>query len=340
MLYIFIILFILIFSRIINRKIKIMRKVDRINHIFYKSYKKSMNCYKEKCFYNCLNKEKNVSIFKEYTDRDIPGKYPYNYPILNNNQLICNDKLFLFISVISLCSDLEDRMAVRKAYKNIDKSIRLHFFIGYTTYECQNQFYEEKEIFNDISQMPIQESYSNQTIFTLYLHKILPIICPIAEYYGKMDADQFINFTKLINLLKINNQYNYIFYSCFTWKFYYVNTSKKYKYSSHKSIESYYKRVFPSNGVNGFTGSFGVWKSYLSLLIYKESLHEKHIIRMEDQHISWLIYKLKVKKIINISFYNLKCIDANYKCQKIYENIYGVHRIKGRALYSFHKLTM
>lgn len=313
-------------------------KLNNINVKFYKNYILLRNCFMKKYLLDCIFKNNSSNLFKPYTENDIPGPFPYEYSFLEHTNNICKKDIYILVSVISLCHEIEERIAIRNVYKNLNSSIQIHFFIGYTSHECQKIYILEKEFFKDISQIPIKESYTNQTLFTLYLHKILPTICPFAKYYGKMDVDQYINYPKLINLLKINNNNKNIIYSCNIWRFKFFSTDQNNKYSSPKIIENYYKKVFPKNGINGFTGSFTLYPSFLSKTLYKESLNENHIIRMEDQHIAWLIHRLNMKRM-NISFHNLKCYDArknNNSCLYPYKREYGIHRIKGSDLYSFY----
>lgn len=326
---------------IIKRNIEyvlLTSKLTHINNNLENKFDEYRKCIYEKCLLKCLIKNKSETKFKPYNDKDVPGPFPFDYSYLENIKNVCNKKTFMLISIITLCSELEERVAIRKVYNTFNSSIQFHFFIGYSSTECEREFKIEKRIYKDISQMPIKESYTNQTIFTLYLHKILPIICPYAKYYGKMDADQYINFPNLINLIKRNKLNKYVIYNCQTWRYFKINTNQRWKYSSPKVIEKYYKNVIPKNGINAFTGSFSVWPSILSKYIYKESLNEPHIIRMEDQHISWLIYRLNKKKI-NISFYSLQCSDTKKNiCSFSYLTDYGIHRIKGKDLYFFYKL--
>lgn len=315
-------------------------KILNIDRYFRSTYKECIKCIKNKCIYNLTKSVSEDNKFAGYKTSDIPGPYPYDYPYLENIKNICKNNTIIFVSVISLCNELEERIAIRKVYDNIDSSIRIHFFVGYTSNECQKQYSIEKRVFKDISQIPIQESYVNQSLFTLYLHKILPTICPYAKYYGKMDADQYIDYLKLMHLLKKHDKKENVIYSCNTWKFKYVPTNQNYKYSSPKIVEKYYRNAFPKNGIKGFTGSFALYPSSLSSAIYRESLNETNIIRMEDQHIAWLIYKLNMKNM-NISYFNLKCQELNKKinfCSFQFKNKIGIHRIKGKDLYISYEL--
>lgn len=301
---------------------------------FNAKYNDLAECSRIKCISQCIHNNKTNNDITFYSDKDIPASYDFIKELSYHKEFLCKNRTDIFIAIITKCAELEERMAIRRIYNAVEDVIQFHFFIGITIPDCHSQFLIEKKIYNDISQIPIQESYINQTIFTLYLHKILPIICPYAHYYGKMDADQYINFTKILSLLNINKDNNDLFYTCFTWKMHFLNTNPNYKYSSHKNIKKYYDKNLPKSGLIGFTGSFGLWRSSLSTIIYNESLKESHIIRMEDQHISWLIYKLKRNNITNITFYNMKCASFSNICNKKLTNIYGIHNIRGKYLYS------
>lgn len=336
-----ILIFYFIIFKIENKENQFQSKLLIINKNFQISFKQSINCLYKECYFKCLIGNYSEEKWIGYKDSDIPGPFPYEYPYLKNTEILCNKNVTLFISVISSCNQLEERMAVRKVYDKIDSSIQFHFFIGYTSIKCQKQFEIENEVFNDMSQMPIQESFANETIFTLYLHKILPIICPFAEYYGKMDVDQYINYPMLMRLLKEKKSIKKYIYVCHLFNKRKINTNQNYKYSSSKSIENYYNKVIPKKGFTGFTGSFTLWPSFLSSVIYQESLNETNIIRMDDQHIAWLVYRLNMKNM-NISYYNLNCHKENYKkyCTFPYESVYGIHRLKGKILYSLNKILV
>lgn len=331
-------------SNILTKQNKIRIFNLKINHIlnkFNNTYSRSLHCLHSVCFSKCFFGNYKRKKWKAYTKSDVPGPYPYDYPYLKNNKNICNRNIFLLISIITACSQLEERMAVRTVYKNIDSSIKFHFFIGFTSTTCQEEYEMESLFYNDISQMPIQESFANETLFTLYLHKILPTLCPNAQYYGKMDADQYINYSKLVKMLKRYRKYNNIYYVCRHYPRLMLITDQSYKYSSHKSIEDYYKLKLSRNNVQYFTGSFALWSSYLSNFIYRESLKETHIIRMDDQHVAWLIFRLNENNI-NISYIDLKCIlskdDLIKNCNFSYKNAYGIHQLKGDILYTFNKI--
>lgn len=212
--------------------VSLQSKLTQINNNLENNFDMYRKCINEKCLLKCLIKNKYHPKFKPYNERDVPGPFPYEYSLLDNVKNVCNKNTFMFISIITFCSELEERVAIRNVYKNLNTTIQFHFFIGYSSQKCESEYKLEKRVFKDISQMPIIESYVNQTIFTLYLHKILPIICPSAKYYGKMDADQYINYPNLINLVEKNKLNKYIIYNCQTWRFFKINTNQKWKYSS------------------------------------------------------------------------------------------------------------
>lgn len=307
-----------------------------ISKDFYDEFIKVKKCNKQrKCLLKCFKFAKPLirKWWKYYDDKDIPNPFPHEYPYLNNTKNVCDNKTFLFISVITPCNQLVERMAMRKIWYKRDSTIKIYFFIGYTSSQCQKQYEIERNMFNDISQMPIQENFSNETLFTIYLHKILPIICPSAMYYGKMDADQYINSTLLMSILK-NNTKNYpIFYGCNIYKNFTFSFDERYKFNCQKQLEKYYRKVIPKRGITSFCGSFACWSSFLSRIIYKESLKETHLLRTDDQYIAWLIYRLN-KRNMNISYYDLKCKNSFSLCNS--NDVVGIHRIMGKNLYSFY----
>lgn len=110
-----------------------------------------------------------------YSLLDYPNPFPYNYSFIHYTT--CPSNTYLYIYIISECKQIYERNAVRLTWGKITKHITIRFIIGIGNNECNRNYNIENNIYGDMLQINIQESFANETLFNLYTLKYLNILC-------------------------------------------------------------------------------------------------------------------------------------------------------------------
>lgn len=190
-------------------------------------------------------------------------------------------------------------------------------------------YYRENKLNGDILQINIIESFANETLFSIYAMKYLNILCPYAKLFGKFDVDTYVNMKKLFNEIKPNINKKFQFWGAEKQKWKKINSNQKFKYSSPKQIAEYYNPLFPKGGIDVYSGFATVFTYDIPLKIYNYSLYYPRLIRIDDQYISWILYKLNIA-INRISSYAI----LPDRCT-IHKNVSVIHRITSTDLISY-----
>lgn len=159
--------------------------------------------------------------------------------------------------------------------------------------------------------------------------KYLNMLCPSARYYAKFDIDSYVFINKVLDEINLNKRSNYQFWGAEKQIWKYVNPDQSFKYSSPWDTATYYSALFPKQGIYVYSGFATIFTSDIPSLLYNESLKNPKLLRIDDQYISWLLYKLKIK-INKLSSYAI----LPNKC-RIYKNVSIIHRITYTDMISY-----
>lgn len=296
-----------------------------------KEISKTISCLRNsKCQQNCLKIKNTVSIKMNYSDKDAPFPFPYSYSFTNYTP--CPPNTIIFIYIISECKQHIERDAVRLTWgENIYSNITIKFIIGIGNDDCAINYQYENSKYGDMLQINIYESFANETLFGLYTMKYLTQLCPYSYYYCKFDIDTYVNISKLYYMLASRKYKENSFWGAEIIKWKRVNDDRNYKYSSPSDIAKYYNCLFPKNGIAVYSGFATILTYNIPALLFNESLKYLKLIRIDDQYISWLLHKLKIK-IKPISSYAI----LPNKCT-IYKNVLVIHRIRSYDLIAYYR---
>lgn len=294
----------------------------------YEKIKNTIKCFKiSKCIEKCLNYKNTITIKGNYTNKDIPYPFPYNYHFIHYS--ICPFATILYVYIISECKQTEERDAIRLTWGKSSKYIAIRHIIGIGKVVCNINYHNENKKYGDIHQINIYESFSNETLFSLYTMKYLKKLCPYSQFYAKFDLDTYVNINKLYTEITLHKIKTLQFWGAEKniWKK--VNYDNSYKYSSPKAIARYYNSLFPKNGINVYSGFVTVFTSDIPLLLFNVSLQYPYLIRIDDQYISWILYILNIS-INPISSYAI----LPYRCNT-FKNVTVIHRIMSMDIISY-----
>lgn len=284
---------------------------------------------KEKRYYKCKKRRKEKLYNKNITHKDrynpLSYYYIYKFPIINKN-------VSILVYNICLCEEFDEREAVRMTWGVKTNKLYTLYVIGNTNKKCEKQLNLESKLNKDILRINIDENYYNQTLFTIYLLKLLPIVFENIQFFIKSNLDDLVNWKLFFK------EYNRVFYIKDLFIVPNIGFMKEvpydnnYKYSSSKDIADYYNKHIPKEGIKTFDGFFYGYSRELSLLLFNESIKFPKLINAEDQYISWLLY--------SIGYSNFKKIKS---LEKPHDNIINnkkysvIHRIKGPDLLALFK---
>lgn len=282
-----------------------------------------------KCKQKCLKMKNTRTIQMNYKINDYPNPFPFNYFFIHNST--CPSNTYLFMYIISECKQIAERNSVRQTWGMERKHISIRYIIGIGGSDCYNNYKIENRKYGDILQINIQESFANETLFNLYTMKYLTILCPYASYFAKFDVDTYVDLNKLLkDIIPYKNQ-EFKFWGAEKQKWKKVNADQSFKYSSPVDVANYYNNLFPIKGIDVYSGFASVFSSDIPSLIFNFSYNYPILMRIDDQYISWLLYKLKIK-ISSISSYAI----LPNRC-RIYKNVTVIHRITSLDLISFSR---
>lgn len=300
--------------------------------INYNSYNrniiKTLDCLNNSsCKQKCLKLKNTRTIQLKYKDNDYPHPFPYPYYFIHN--YTCKFSTLIYIVIISECKQVEERNAIRSTWGKNSKYITINYIIGIGKIDCYLNYYNENKVNGDMLQINIEESFANETLFSIYTMKYLNKLCPYAKYYGKFDVDTYVNIKKLLNEIKPKEDKKFQFWGAEKQKWKKINSNQLFKYSSPKQIADYYNPLFPRGGIDVYSGFATLFTYDIPSIIYNCSLNYPKLIRIDDQYISWILFKLK----ININKISSYAILPN-RCT-IYKNVSVIHRITSIDLISY-----
>lgn len=141
--------------------------------------------------------------------------------------------------------------------------------------------------------------------------------------------DTYVDLKKLyIDIIPYENK-TYQFWGAEVQKWRKVSGDQSFKYSSPINVAKYYNELFPIHGIDVYSGFASIFTKDIPSIIFNYSYKYPILMRIDDQYISWLLYKLKIK-IKRISSYAIlpnRCI--------IYKNVTVIHRITSYDMISF-----
>lgn len=320
------IIFVILYSILFYKSISYLHVKSNLfnNGKIYETVKcLEINQCKQKCL-----KMKNTRIIQiNYTNNDFPHPFPYNYYFLHYS--VCKMNTYLFIYIVSECKQYYERMSIRLTWGRQYKEVTIRFIIGIGNAICNKAYNYENNLYKDILQINICESFVNETLFSLYIMKYLKMLCPNAVYYAKFDVDTFVNIQKILYTIKPYENFTNQFWGAEVQIWKKVNDNQKFKYSSPINIANHYNLIFPKNGIKVYSGFVTIFSSDLPDIIFNCSLKFPVLMRIDDQYISWLLYCLNIK-IKTISSYAI----LPSKCE-IYKNVTTIHRIRSIDMISF-----
>lgn len=279
----------------------------------------TIKCLKySKCKRKCLKENNTRYNHRKYSDIDYPHPFPFNYFFIHN--LSCPLTTQLYVYIISECKQIRERNAVRLTWGKKTEFVTIRYIIGIGNKACEENYFLENKLYRDIMQINIYESFANETLFNLYTMKYLNVLCPYSKLYAKFDLDCYVDFNFLFKEIKIYNNLSHQFFGAEKQKWMKVNGDPLYKYSSPKSIAQYYNSIFPKSGIYVYSGFATVFTSDLPSLIFNNSLNYPLLLRIDDQYISWILYKL------NISINRISSYEIVNDC-RIYKRVSVIHRI-------------
>lgn len=288
----------------------------------------TVQCFKSvKCKQKCLKMKNTRTIQINYSATDYPHPFPNNYYFIHYS--VCSKDTYIFMYIVTECKQYNERMAVRLTWGKKITSATLKFIIGIDDNICKKTYNNENRKYKDLLQINIYESFANETLFSLYALKYLNVLCPYSHYFIKLDVDTFIDFKSIINLIKPFENLSYQFWGAEKQKWKRVNDNQKFKYSSPISVANFYNSLFPENGIDVYSGFITIFSSDLPNILFNFSLSYPMLMRIDDQYISWLLYKLNIK-IKRVSSYAI----LPNRCE-IFKNVTVIHRITSIDMISY-----
>lgn len=279
------------------------------------------------CKQKCLRFKNTRTIKMNYTTKDYPNPFPYNYYFMHNS--VCPSNTYLFIYIISECNQIMERNSVRLTWGKNTKYITIRYIIGIGNSECNKNYIIENKMYEDIFQINIHESFANETLFNLYTMKYLTKLCPYSKYFAKFDLDAYVEFDKLFKETKLYKYRKYQFWGAEKQNWKRVNGDQSYKYSSPFDVADYYNKLFPQNGIDVYSGFATLFSNDIPSLLFNFSFKYPNLMRIDDQYISWLLYKLNItiKQISSYAILPNRCT--------VYKNVSVIHRITSLDMISF-----
>ena len=124
----------------------------------------------------------------------------FRYPI---NRPPCKDDQHFFISVISSTKNFKRRNRIRNAWvRHLNASASYAFVMGRTTNETVQKLIEkESDIFGDIIQIDMVDTYFNLAIKVAALLNWINSYCPLIPFVLKCDDDVYVNVENLAAVL-------------------------------------------------------------------------------------------------------------------------------------------
>lgn len=332
MLYFYILFFLLFIFMMYEYNIMNVNK--KITYNNYNNIEKIQKCYsKYNDYYKCRNSKSSgeLNFYVKPSDRYTP--LSDNYRLFPQFKYRKYTKFLIYI--VCLCKQHIEREAVRRTWYRNDNLFTTVFIVGETNKECDLNLRKENKIKKDIIRINIIENYFNNTLFTIYLLKLLPELSQNIEYFIKASLDILINWKILEPQIFsiIRNDKDSFIVPRFKNVFYSLSNDIHSKYSSSNDAVNYYNKLFPKGGLKCFDGFFYIHNRYLGKILYNESSKYPILIGCEDQYISWLFYSLKINKYKILKHVSLT-VNKDVNKNKEYSII---HRIDGIDLLSLYK---
>ena len=240
-----------------------------------------------------------------------------------------NSSVDLVVIVISGVRNFLRRMAIRNTWgsdvhERLTK-VRLLFLVGRSSDErIQPQIEKESELFSDIIQANVEDTYENLTYKSLAMIRWIRDFCSSAKFVLKTDDDMYINLPNLLKELRLIERPKYFF--CYVFKGAPPVRDKNSKW--YTSIEEYKYSYFPKY----CSGTAYAFSANIATDIYESSKRIKPL-KMEDVYVTGILAQnLNISLIYGDGFWFLKRKSTG--CD--YEKAISGHEVPVREMYIIH----
>ena len=253
-----------------------------------------------------------------------------------NQQLICKQieetevtSVDLVVIVISNIRNFLRRMAIRNTWgSDVHESlpnVRLLFMVGRSMNGAiQSQIEKEAELFGDILQINVDETYENLTNKSVAMLHWLREYCNKAQFALKSDDDMYINLHILLQQLQKRTEPE--FFLCYVFKDAPPVRDEMSKW--YTSVEEYKYDFFPRY-CSGTAYSFSV---KIASKLFEVSKQIK-FLKMEDVYVTGLLTQsLNIPVIHNDRFWFLK--RKSIGCE--YKTAISGHEVSVTEMYIIH----
>lgn len=228
---------------------------------------------------NSFRKLHNAKGLDIEADRRTFGFLINNLDMCVDDKSVSDVKWDLVILVNSKINNFDRRDAIRNTWSSeISENSSLLFLIGMTQdYRLQSQIEKEVELYNDVIQVDLQDSYDNLTLKSIAMLQWLTDYCPCSKYYMKVDDDVYVNVENVLTELVSRREKKFFLCHVFINAPPIRNNNSKW-YTSYEEFDAEY---FPSY----CSGTGYAFNSRTLFQLYYWSTKVK-LIRMEDVFIT------------------------------------------------------
>ncbi|KAL4228921.1 hypothetical protein ACF0H5_011962 [Mactra antiquata] len=251
------------------------------------------------------------------------NNYSICYKNLNGNESDWD----LVIVVISKAENFIRRHAIRNTWGSELRALntQIVFLVGIDeNSNIQKQIQKEAELYNDVIQVDLHDTYRNLTRKSIAMLQWLADYCQNSKFYLKADDDMYVNINNVIQALKQIQQQRFFF--CHVFK-----EAPPIREESSKwyiSVEEFGGKFFP-------TYCSGTTYAYSSAILADllQSAEQKRIISLEDIYITGMAAEdIDITHIHSekFSFYKQKPTGCTY------EHLFAGHEVSVDQMFIIH----
>lgn len=190
--------------------------LSRLQSLLYQYATLVTSCYK-KGFSSCLSYNSSEVYYasKPYNESDLVLRIPSSVPILLNSGACNSADVEVVIGMVTAPSQFIERSTIRDTWCNRTAmnlpNIRCIFFVGYQLTANSSFLKEEAELFDDIIQFDLVDTYLNLTLLQLQGYNWTLHHCSRMKYYIRVDTDMYVNIPLILNQIIPANQSRFVY---------------------------------------------------------------------------------------------------------------------------------
>ena len=190
--------------------------LSRFQLLLYQYATLITSCYK-KGYSSCLSYNTSEVYYasKPYNESDLVLRIPPSSSVLLHSNVCNSTDVEIVIGMVTAPSQFIERATIRHTWCNrtaLDLSrVRCIFFMGYQPSFNRSFLQEEAEMFDDIIQFDLVDTYLNLTLLQLRGYNWTLNHCHQMKYYIRVDTDMYVNIPLILTQVLSTSRSKFVY---------------------------------------------------------------------------------------------------------------------------------